>query len=163
VLRDTLANILPPLTSGVNFINVLHTAFTHKDPKSVKRWQLDLILTLLGATGVKAACKYVDEIGPWWLCHSPLLEWPLFLWFLLIFLSGLRVTSEEDDPTPVDMDEIKTATFSDPGVNFTKILWAPFSHDSVFCNFYLLTVLALYFFGERISEKKAACKIDLHW
>ena len=26
------------------------------------------------------------------------------------------MTSEEDDPTPVDMDEIKAATFSDPGL-----------------------------------------------
>jgi len=37
----------------------------HVDPKSVKRhWQLDWVLTLWGATGVKAACKYVDEIDP---------------------------------------------------------------------------------------------------
>jgi len=52
-------------TSGVNFINILRTAFAPVDPKSVKRyWQLDWILTLLGATGVKAVRKYVDEIEP---------------------------------------------------------------------------------------------------
>ncbi len=50
---------------GVNFINVLRSAFTLVDPESVKRyWQLDWILTLLGATGVKAVRKYVGEIEP---------------------------------------------------------------------------------------------------
>jgi len=54
------------LTPGVNFINVLRAAFVPVDSKSVKRyWQLDWILTLLGATGVKAARKYVGEIEPW--------------------------------------------------------------------------------------------------
>jgi len=49
----------------VNFINVLRAAFAPVDPKSVKRyWQLDWILTLLGATGVKAVRKYVGEIDP---------------------------------------------------------------------------------------------------
>ncbi len=48
---------------GVNFSNILRTAFTLVDPKSVKRyWQLDWILTLWGATGIKDARKYVDEI-----------------------------------------------------------------------------------------------------
>ncbi len=50
---------------GVNFINDLGAAFAPVDPKSVKRyWQLDWILTLLGATGVKAVSKYVGEIEP---------------------------------------------------------------------------------------------------
>ncbi len=53
---------------GLNFINVLCTAFTCIDPKSVKRyWQLDWVLTLWGATGVKAVRKYVDEIDPKYL------------------------------------------------------------------------------------------------
>jgi len=40
---------------GLDFINVLSTAFTLVDPKSVKRyWQLDYVLTFWGATGVKA-------------------------------------------------------------------------------------------------------------
>jgi len=51
--------------SGLNFINVLLTAFAPIDPKIVKRyWQLDWILTLFGATGVKAVHKYVGEIDP---------------------------------------------------------------------------------------------------
>jgi len=68
--------------TGVNFINILWAAFAPVDPKSVKRyWQLDWILTLLGATGVKAVHKYVGEIEPrscyqnmvngthlWWDC-----------------------------------------------------------------------------------------------
>ncbi len=50
---------------GVNFFKVLLADFAPVDPKSVKRyWQLDWILTLLGATGVKAVRKYVDEIEP---------------------------------------------------------------------------------------------------
>jgi len=53
------------LTLGVNFIKVLRAAFAPVDPKSVKRyWRLDWILTLLRATGVKAANKYVGEIEP---------------------------------------------------------------------------------------------------
>jgi len=53
------------LNSSVNFINALRGAFAPVDPKSVKRlWQLDWILTLLGATGVKAVHKYVGEIEP---------------------------------------------------------------------------------------------------
>ncbi len=43
------------------------TAFTRADPKSVKRyWWLYWVLTLWGATGVKAARKYFDEIDPQW-------------------------------------------------------------------------------------------------
>jgi len=53
------------LSSGANFTNVLCASFTLVDPKSVKRhWQLDWILALLGAMGVKAACKHVGEIDP---------------------------------------------------------------------------------------------------
>ncbi len=50
---------------GVNFINVLRAAFAPVDPKSVKRYcQLDWILMLLGATGVKVVRKNVGEIEP---------------------------------------------------------------------------------------------------
>ncbi len=55
------------MTPGVNFINILYAAFAHSDPKRVKRyWGLDWVLMLWGATGVKAAHKYVDEIDPKW-------------------------------------------------------------------------------------------------
>ncbi len=48
---------------GVNFISILGAAFAPVDPKSVKRyWQLDWILTLLGARGVGAVRKYVGKI-----------------------------------------------------------------------------------------------------
>ncbi len=58
-------------TPAVNFINVLRAAFAPVDPKCVKRyWQLDWILTLLGATGVKAVHKYVGEIEPWGQFHQ---------------------------------------------------------------------------------------------
>jgi len=53
------------LAPGVSFINLLRAAFAPVDHKSVKRyWQLDWILTILGATGVKAVRKYVGEIEP---------------------------------------------------------------------------------------------------
>ena len=43
------------LCSGLNFINVLHTAFTLADPKSVKKIdKLSIFFTLLGSTSVKA-------------------------------------------------------------------------------------------------------------
>jgi len=51
--------------SGVNFINVLRTAFTCVEPKSVKKTvKLSVFFLLLGATGVKAIRKYVGEIEP---------------------------------------------------------------------------------------------------
>jgi hypothetical protein len=50
---------------GVNFINVLLAALAPVDSKSVKRyWQLDWILTLLGATGVIAVHKYRVKLSP---------------------------------------------------------------------------------------------------
>ncbi len=51
--------------SVVNFINVLHKAFTHIDPKSVKRYRrLDWVLTLWGATGIKAVRKTLVKLTP---------------------------------------------------------------------------------------------------
>jgi len=53
--------MLMKLTPGVNFNNMLCTAFTCVDPKSVKRyWQLDWLLMLLGATRL----KFDGEIDP---------------------------------------------------------------------------------------------------
>jgi len=50
---------------GVNLINILLAAFMLVGPKSAKQiCQLDWILTLLGATGVKSVHKYVGEIEP---------------------------------------------------------------------------------------------------
>jgi len=50
--------------TGLNFINVLHAAFTLADPKSVKRyWWLNWIFfTLLGSTSVKAAHKTLVKL-----------------------------------------------------------------------------------------------------
>jgi len=57
--------MLIKLTPGLNFINVLLTAFTLVDPKSVKRyWQLDWVLMLWGTMGVKVVRKHIDEIDP---------------------------------------------------------------------------------------------------
>ncbi len=63
-IQTEVKSLLSP--SVVNIINILCTAFAPVDPKSVKRcWQIDLILTLLGAMGGKAVRKYVDEVEPW--------------------------------------------------------------------------------------------------
>jgi len=57
--------MLVKLTPGVNFINVLRTAFTLVGPKSVKRyWQLDWVLTLWGTTGVKAVHRTLMKSSP---------------------------------------------------------------------------------------------------
>jgi len=51
--------------SGLNLINVLRTAFTLVDPESIKRyWQLDWVLTLWGAAGVKAVCRTLMKSSP---------------------------------------------------------------------------------------------------
>ncbi len=64
-LKKILCTSVPGKKPGVNFIKALRAAFAPIDPKSVKRyWQLDCILTLLGAKAVKAVCKYVGEIEP---------------------------------------------------------------------------------------------------
>jgi len=52
-------------TPGVNFINVLRTAFTLVGPKSVKRyWRLDWVLMLWGTTGVKAVRRTLMKSSP---------------------------------------------------------------------------------------------------
>jgi len=49
--------MLMKLTLGINFINVLHTAFTCADPKNGKiQLSCQYIFTLLGSTGIKALC-----------------------------------------------------------------------------------------------------------
>ncbi len=50
--------------SGLNFINILCTAFTLADPKSVKRYTDDLpvFFTHLGSTSIKVACKTLVKL-----------------------------------------------------------------------------------------------------
>ena len=53
-------------SSGLNFINVLRTAFTSTEPKSVKKGcQAVSLFTLLRSVRAKAVPKYVGEIDPW--------------------------------------------------------------------------------------------------
>ncbi len=51
---------------GVNFTNILHTAFTLVDPKSIKKIQLShqYLFTLLGFESVKAACRMLMKLSP---------------------------------------------------------------------------------------------------
>jgi len=83
---DLLYNpLLFLITFGLNFINILCTAFTLADPKSVRRcWWLNAF-TLLGSKSVRAERAYnVGEIDTWWCCPIPaypefhkLFKWPL--------------------------------------------------------------------------------------
>jgi len=54
-------------TPFVNFINVLCTAFTFADPKSVKKSQLShkYLFTLLGSASIKAVCRTLMKLSPW--------------------------------------------------------------------------------------------------
>jgi len=53
------------LPSGVNFINVLHTAFMLADPKSVKKIDnLTVFFTLLGSTSAKAVRRTLMKLIP---------------------------------------------------------------------------------------------------
>jgi len=50
---------------GVNFTNILHSAFLRADPKHAKRYlQLDLIFTLFGSVCVKALHKTLMQLTP---------------------------------------------------------------------------------------------------
>ncbi len=52
-------------TSGLNFINVLLTAFMHVDPECAKRQSSQQChLALLGPTSVKAASKTLVKLTP---------------------------------------------------------------------------------------------------
>jgi hypothetical protein len=52
-------------TPGLNFINVLHTTFRHKDPRSVKKTaKLSIFFTLSGSMSVKAVPKMLDKLTP---------------------------------------------------------------------------------------------------
>jgi len=58
--------MLVKLTPAINFINILRTAFTCAEPKSVQKGsQVVSHFTLLGSTHAKAARKYVGEIDHW--------------------------------------------------------------------------------------------------
>ncbi len=52
-------------TPGFNFINIARAAFTHKDPKSVKKTDdLTAFLALLGSLRVNAARKTLVKLTP---------------------------------------------------------------------------------------------------
>jgi len=52
--------MLIKLTPGVNFINIIHTAFTRADPKSVKKTVI--FFTLLGSTSIKAVLRMLMKL-----------------------------------------------------------------------------------------------------
>jgi len=53
------------LAPGVNFINILRTAFTLVDPESIKRyWWLNCIFCAFGIYEHKSCMLNIDEIDP---------------------------------------------------------------------------------------------------
>ncbi len=83
------------IRSGVNFTNVLRTAFAPVDPKSVKRyWLLDWIFTLLGATGVKAVLRTLMKLSPgvnFINVERTSLSYQCMFWQLFLVICTLRV------------------------------------------------------------------------
>jgi len=61
------------LTPGINFINILRTAFTRTDPKCAKKTVKSAVsFGTFGTYGCKSCTENVDEIDPWFQCHSVL-------------------------------------------------------------------------------------------
>jgi len=58
-MKNAFINGSCEASSGLNFISVLHTAFVHADPKSVKRYWC---LMLSGSTSAKAAHKMLVKL-----------------------------------------------------------------------------------------------------
>jgi len=59
---------IDPKGLGVNFTNILQTAFTHADPKSAKNTvKLSVFFALLGSEHVKAARKMSVKLIPGYL------------------------------------------------------------------------------------------------
>jgi len=57
--------MLMNLTPGVNYINVLRTAFALVDPESVKiQLSNQCLFTLLGSTSVKAVRRTLMKLSP---------------------------------------------------------------------------------------------------
>ncbi len=60
---------------GLNFINILCTAFMHADLKSVKKTvKLSIFLTLLGSMSIKAVLRTLMKLTPaedFYLAHIP--------------------------------------------------------------------------------------------
>ncbi len=56
--------MLKKVTPGLNFINVLRTAFLRGTQKRKKYSQVFSLFTLSGSTSIKAACKMLKKLTP---------------------------------------------------------------------------------------------------
>jgi len=107
----------------VDFTNILQAAFTHADPKSVKKTdKLPVFFCAFGIRTHKSCLWNVDEIVTWWKCCSlgRCLLWSAWnvdeIWFPLSNVGvGIRL----------GMLFWKWYGPSSTAVNFTNILWAP--------------------------------------
>jgi len=84
---------------GLNFINVLRTAFTLSDPKSVKdTYDLTVFFTLSGSTSVKAAHKTLVKLTP-----GPIFSYSFIIQFCSPAASDKRHFMEGCVPHYVDI------------------------------------------------------------
>jgi len=89
--------LLMKLTAGLNFPNILCTAFGRADPKSAKKYTDDLsvFFALLGSTCVKAVRRHIDEIDPRNLLTAELTHCTVFCSIFItnkqLLMSGLKL------------------------------------------------------------------------
>jgi hypothetical protein len=64
--RQIIVAVLHPLSTGVNFINILRAAFMLAGPKNTKQhcWLDCLFLALLGSAGAKASQRTLMKLTP---------------------------------------------------------------------------------------------------
>jgi len=60
--------------------------------------------------------------------------------------------------------DVKSCITLGPGANFTNILWAAFTYESLLCIFYAVTICVCnFFFGQRILAQKLLIKFWWNW
>ncbi len=145
---------------GLNYINILRTAFKRVDPESVKRyWWLNWVFMLWGATGVKAARKYVDEIDDpcgsrFIIVHKRISFWRMSQkrFVKIQFFDGNFKTCSKFEEKNCQYFKIHAR------VNFINILHTPFLYESALRSFSLLTI-----FWQKNIIRKAVLKILAPW
>ncbi len=91
--------MLMKLTPGLNFINVLLTAFTLADPKSVKKIDnLTVFFTLLGSACVKAVHRTLMKLSlvPVWLVPFLLLLYHVWEIKIILPKQNIKYPSRQD-------------------------------------------------------------------
>jgi hypothetical protein len=65
ICKKKESKAFPNSIAGVNFINILHIAFKHADPKSAKKTvKFSVFFAILGSACAKAACRMLVKLTP---------------------------------------------------------------------------------------------------